>query len=180
MPLIEPHCAKYYFWHLLTGARRRRLLEILNVLESVQVIHNQGKERYTWIGSRQIAVALVKLKVYTTVQTQVLILLSESYVFVGNGADSRENYLLITLGACAKFPVCCVVNRHDRLFMKYAGCVRKTDNLRNPLFIQIHQNYPQTSMKGLYSPNSWANFEKTWDWGLHLNSGDGGGQITNT
>ncbi|CAM6088525.1 unnamed protein product [Calypogeia fissa] len=44
------------------GARRRRVLEILNVLEIAQVIHHQGKERYTWIGSRQIAGALMKLK----------------------------------------------------------------------------------------------------------------------
>ncbi|CAM6095008.1 unnamed protein product [Calypogeia fissa] len=46
------------------GARRRRVLEILNVLEIAQVIHHQGKERYTWIGSRQIAGALMKLKVH--------------------------------------------------------------------------------------------------------------------
>ncbi|KAL2620023.1 hypothetical protein R1flu_000228 [Riccia fluitans] len=44
------------------GARSRRILEILDVLETIRMVRNQGKEKYLWLGSTQVSAALLELK----------------------------------------------------------------------------------------------------------------------
>ncbi|KAH9540880.1 hypothetical protein CY35_14G028700 [Sphagnum magellanicum] len=43
------------------GTRRRRIFEILSVLESVQVVQQQGNEKFIWLGGSGVSLALINL-----------------------------------------------------------------------------------------------------------------------
>ncbi|KAJ7518769.1 hypothetical protein O6H91_20G007500 [Diphasiastrum complanatum] len=54
------------------GTRKKRINEIIDVLEIVKVVQQQGKERFIWLGSSQIGGALESLKIPDYVKISLL------------------------------------------------------------------------------------------------------------
>ena len=48
---------------MVTGTNRRRIYDIINVLEAVEMIVKQSKNWYSWIGRGRLLHTLAKLKV---------------------------------------------------------------------------------------------------------------------
>ena len=46
-----------------TGVRKRRIYDVMNVLESVEIVQRQGKNAYVWLGTHEVEGALNRLKV---------------------------------------------------------------------------------------------------------------------